>query len=157
VALLGLSLSGANADTGAVKPQLSTSEYVSPGKISAGITMTHRLEGDLAVGQPVELELSFSTLHAKLLDLDIRADEALAVPTQRVHGLEAGNPVRMTLVPQTEGRFYVRVLARVGEGKNARARAFSVPVQVGKGGPLKTAKKATRSPDGELLVRMRSK
>jgi len=130
--------------------------FTSPGKGNAGLTMTHSLSATPAVGQPLALELVFAATHNDTMELQINADDALAAGPRVSRRVSGGESVVVDLVPQAEGRYYVNVIARVGSGDGARARAFSVPIQVGKGSYKSSAKKATVSPNGERLIRMQA-
>lgn len=123
----------------------------SPGKGTAGIAVDYRLQGKAAVGAPLQLELSIAARDALVLAVDVNAPAELGFAAGRVQrDIASGETLSLTLVPQTQGRFYVNVLAR--NPGNGLARAVSIPVQVGV-----TARKASRAvatPDGELIVRL---
>ncbi len=49
------------------------------------------------------------------------------------------------------------VVATIGKRTGANSRVLTVPVQVGKGGPVRAGKQASETPQGELLIRMKSR
>ncbi|NNF67384.1 MAG: hypothetical protein HKM98_07730 [Gammaproteobacteria bacterium] len=154
----GTDVTSASAE-GAAKTtvQLRSGKVVqSPGKASAAISMTHRLVGDVVIGQPLTLELYFAASEAERMQVEIRAADELSGQTQQLSGVEHNKAIEVDLLPLSEGRFYVNIFTRIDDGKHSRARAFSVPVQVGKGTAKSVAHKASRSANGELLIRMPS-
>lgn len=130
--------------------------FVSPGKGGAPVSMSHHLGGKVAVGETTALELVFKNDQELPMLLEISADEALVVERQSARQVNSGQSVVLNLQPRAEGRYYVNVIARMADGANSQAKVYSVPVQVGSGGIVSTAGKATVSPDGERLIRMRA-
>lgn len=134
----------------------STEGFVSPGKGQAPVTMSYYLTEKPQVGAPISMELVFNNDRNEPMQLEISADDALAVNRQSGRSIRPGESVVVELLPQAEGRYYVNVIARLGALNQGQARVFSVPVQVGAGGIVKTAEKASVGPDGERLIRMRA-
>ncbi len=153
--LLGSGGCGSSGDA-AIASTASEQGFVSPGKATAAVSMTHQFSAEPAIGVPTALELVFAAGRNDALSLEIHADDALAVKPLTDRSITSGETVVVDLLPQAEGRYYVNVIARLGTGSQARARVFSVPVQVGKGTYTSTAQKATTSPDGERLIRMQA-
>lgn len=122
----------------------------STGKSVADIPVRHRLLSKPAAGQALDLELTFGTAGGAPMTVSINAPAVLSLaPLQRRIG--AGETVRLQLVPQREGRFYVNATVSREDGAT---RVVSIPVQIGAATVI--ASKAQRTPSGELLVRMRA-
>ena len=126
------------------------------GKATAPVTLAHSLSATPAVGQPLQLSLMLTVSRYDAMRLEISSDAALATLARSSRIVRSGDNVVVDLLPQSEGRFYVNVIAHVGDGKNAQSRVFSIPVQVGKGSYKSTKQKATVSPNGERLIRMQA-
>lgn len=127
---------------------------VSPGKQRAAIDVSHRLNSKPAVGEPLELQLVFASRTATQFEIEVEAPAALALgsgPLRR--RVAAGSPLVIELLPHSEGRHYVNVIARE-PGRTAAPRVVSIPIQVGT--TARRAAKAERSASGELLIRMRA-
>ena len=160
IALLA-GLGGCNRASDAQAPKtIHEAEFVSPGKAMAAVSMTHQFSAKPAIGERLMLELVFAADRNDSINdtisLEIHADDALAVRPQIGRSINSGETVVVDLLPQAEGRYYVNVIARLGTGSHTKARVFSVPVQVGKGGYVSTSQKATIGPDGERLIRMQA-
>ncbi len=124
----------------------------SSGKARAPVTLEHRLGGVPVVGMPVELALGITAGDDKPVLLEISTDENLGVVRRERRQVRSGDSVSLVLVPRTEGRFYVNVVALMDVG----ARAYSIPVQVGKGQPATARKVSAETVGGERLVRMKA-
>lgn len=134
----------------------TTEEFVSPGKGSAPVTLSHHFDAKPAVGTPLALELVLMNDHGLPMQLEISADDGLAVVPQFNRTASSGQSIVVDLLPQAEGRYYVNVIARVGTDKRGQAKVFAIPVQVGAKGVVSKATRATVSPDGERLIRMKA-
>lgn len=130
--------------------------YTSPGKPSAPVTLNYEWLGTPALGQPITLRLSFSA-QGEAADLRLRYAGEGAV-SLRAGGEEQVSlraepaPVReLVVVPSREGLHHVNVFVELGD----RARAFSIPLQVGKVDMktlLKPQGKLVQTPEGQTLI-----
>ena len=71
----------------------------------AAMTMTHSFSAAPAVGQPMELELVFAAGQDGMMQLEIHADDALAVQNQVGRSVGQGERVVVDILPQAEGRY----------------------------------------------------
>ncbi|MBI2380577.1 MAG: hypothetical protein HYV16_07470 [Gammaproteobacteria bacterium] len=130
--------------------------YASPGKPSAPVTLSHEWLGTPQLGQPITLRLNFRT-RGEATDLRVHyagegalslragAEESISLRAEPM-------PVReLTVIPSREGRHYVNVFVELG----GRARAYSIPLQVGKVDMktlLKPQGKLVQTPEGQSLI-----
>lgn len=97
-------------------------------KAGSDVVMGYQIEGTPAVGQPLTIRLSISSVQGA--DISFSADSALALqnPSQ-VLKAAAGQPSQhsIAVVPQALGRYYVNVFSN---GQNSSS-ATSIAIQVG--------------------------
>jgi len=128
----------------------------SPGKLSAPVTMKYSLDSKPAIGASLGLELIFATPGNAPVNVEINADEVLGAQLFSAQRIQPGEVFQLRLVPQQEGRHYLNVTARLGSGAQSLARVFVIPVQVGTGTVVSSARKASMTRDGERLIRMQA-
>ena len=115
--------------------------YESPGAPNVvPVDVKYRLLDTPAVGQPLRIELTLvSPLATGGLGYTLEAEEGLSIDAALQKRSYAGKPARtpelsiVSITPQTEGRFYLRVLANVIAGGNSMTRVVTIPIQIGQG------------------------
>lgn len=130
------------------QPNPAEPAQASPGKPGAPVRLSHRLDGTPTTGVPLTLVLHFaSDVRGEVLRLQYGAEPGLLLNSQPSQRFELdGSTVpeaRLSLTPERDGLYYVRVLAELG----GRTRAFAVPIAVGK-----VDMKARLKPQGQLLT-----
>ena len=128
------------ATEAAIEP-LAEDVYQSPGKQNLiPIDVKYRLLNIPQVGQPVNLELTLvSSVATASFGYALEAEDGLllapASSVQTFSGKPAQSPevVQVTVTPQREGRFYLRVNANVVTGNKSLTRVVTIPIQVGAG------------------------
>lgn len=106
------------------------------GKISAPVRVAYRLLGDLAPGQPVSLELSFTpTVEGSALRFEL-PDAAGYVSHKQTRQLVQGKAQRgaahfatVVLTPTTPDAGDIRVLVSIDVGDARYASFFRIPLQ----------------------------
>lgn len=119
-------------------------------KRGSGVGLAYRIDGTPTMGRPLTIRIQMSSDFDA--ELTPRAGEGLEllVPNQ-VFQSQAGQMAEhtVTVVPQTEGRFYLNMFTVA----NGRGSATAMAVQVGKGAvALKPAGKLHVSPSGERVI-----
>lgn len=150
----------ASADgIGSLRPALSfktasaSAEGLTPlaiGKIGSGVQLAYRLDGTPAVGAPLNIAVQLSSRADAEVTLAADAGLGLQAP-QQVLRVAAGGRIEqvLTVVPQSEGRFYLNLLV----SSDGRGGTTGLAVQVGKGTPvLKPPGKVVVTPAGERIV-----
>ncbi len=119
-------------------------------KGGSGVDMVYRIEGTPSVGNPLDIRIRISSRVAATTTLRAGAGLLLSDPAQVLRS-HAGQPTEHTVsvVPQSEGRFYLNLFSVA----NGRGGASAIAVQVGKGSvQLKPAGKVQVMPDGERVI-----
>ena len=141
----------AAADPAPAKTAPST---VSPGKLSAPISLDYSITGNPVVGQPVAVNVEVSSpLSDRAITLHYRMNEvgSMTFPESQAESMAlaplASSELRsqqLTLVPQREGRLFIVVSAEIETDSGTMMKSMSIPIQVGR---------ATTLPDngGELV------
>jgi hypothetical protein len=119
-------------------------------KGGSGVGMAYRIEGTPKVGSPLTIRVTMGS--SADAQVTLRAGEGLVLnrPDQVLTSL-AGQSAEytITVVPQSEGRFYLNMFS-VAAG---RGSATSIPVQVGKGTvQLKPSGNVQVMPSGERVI-----
>jgi hypothetical protein len=119
-------------------------------KGGSGVGMAYRIEGTPKVGSPLTIRVTMGS--SADAQVTLRAGEGLVLnrPDQVLTSL-AGQTAEytITVVPQSEGRFYLNMFS-VAAG---RGSATSIPVQVGKGTvQLKPSGNVQVMPSGERVI-----
>lgn len=119
-------------------------------KGGSGVDIAYRIEGTPTVGSPLTIRIQTASPFS--VQTTLRAGEGLLLnePDQVLQS-QAGQRAEhsVTVVPQTEGRFYLNVFSVA----NNRGGASAIAVQVGKGAvQLKSAGKVQVMPSGERII-----
>ena len=120
------------------------------GKMDSGVQLAYRIDGTPVVGLPLNIVVRMTSRADAQVTLVADAGLGLQAP-QQVMKVAAGGSMEqvLTVVPQSEGRFYLNLLA----SSEGRGGATGFAVQVGKGTPvLKPAGRITVTPGGERIV-----
>ncbi len=136
---------------------------MSPGKLSAPITLDYSIMGNPVVGQPVGINVQVSSpLDDRPILLQYRVDEvgSMTFPDSQAASAEllplADAELRVqqvTVVPQREGRLYLVVSAEIETDAGAMMKSMSIPVQVGRAPAApEAAGELVEGPDGEVGV-----
>ena len=147
IAVIGLSACQRNESGLAQDPVVesesvaSNDVYESPGAPSVvPVDVKYRLLDTPAVGQPLRIELTLvSPLATGGLGYTLEPEAGLSVDSTSLRRSYAGKPARtpetsiVSITPQTEGRFYLRVLANVDAGGDSMTRVVTIPIQIGQG------------------------
>ena len=121
--------------------QTIDSVYQSPGgRLRAPIDVKYRLLDTPHVGQPLLLELTLMpTVAATDFGFTLQPEDGLVVNAAHLTTSFAGKPARtperstVSITPQREGRFYLRVVANVVVNGQSKSRTVTIPIQVGAG------------------------
>lgn len=149
-ALAGCQQQGNGADTaasngagssGGESLQTIDEAYQSPGKpILVPVDVKYRLLDTPRVGQPLGLELTLvSSVATGGMSYTLQAENGLALDRARLTESFAGKPAMspqtttVLITPQSEGRFYLRVLASIVVSGQSQSRTITIPIQVGAG------------------------
>ena len=140
---------------------MATNGYVSPGKPNVmPVNVKYRLLDTPEVGQPVRIELTLvSSIASAGLGFDLQAEHGLTVAPDSLSRTFAPLPARtpettvVTVTPQMEGRFYLRVAANVVAGGDSKTRIVTIPIQVGEGTrPLQSHGEIKTDAEGNPVV-----
>lgn len=119
-------------------------------KGGSGVAMAYRIEGTPSVGSPLTIRVTMGS--SADAQVTLRAGEGLVLSRPNdVLTSRAGQSAEytITVVPQSEGRFYLNMFS-VAAG---RGSATSIPVQVGKGAvQLKPSGNVQVMPSGERVI-----
>ena len=136
---------GAESADAAASPDESSQTidtvYQSPGaRLRAPIDVKYRLLDTPRVGQPLSLELTLMpTVATTGFGFTLKPEEGLVVDTAQLTKSFAGKATRppqtttLSITPQREGRFYLRVVANVVVNGQSKSRTVTIPIQVGSG------------------------
>ena len=123
------------SSVGQVKKPLDRS---SPGKTSAPIVIEHEIEGVMAVGQTIRVNLKVvPRVSVEALTLRLTADPALQIVSpdsqETFNNVAANSTITKTVEvsPQSEGLFYLNVFVQISWNGKPSSRAYSIPVPVG--------------------------
>lgn len=140
--------------------------YESPGAPEVvPIDVKYRLLNVPEVGQPVNLELTMvSSVETASFSYALELEDglmitpsAISMAAQTFSGKPAHSPevFQVTVTPQREGRFYLRVNANVVTGNQSLARTVIIPIQVGAGTrQLQQHGELSVDEDGRPIVRL---
>lgn len=164
IVICGCGQSGAPGD--AAPPEVSgkrlATEVQSTGKPTAPVDISYSFEGRPAVGTALDIDVVVTPRVAA---------EALRVQsnTSGRHGLASSdsaktfgeqragqaNTYRVTIVPRSEGVFYLNVLASLDAGGHTQARAYAIPVMIGDAARQKSLAPNNHmrsTPSGEAII-----
>jgi len=141
---------------------------MSPGKITAPISIDYSIIGTPIVGQPVSINLQISSpLSDRTITVYYRVNEAgsLTFPESQLETITllplaevTSRGQQVTVVPQREGRIYLVVSAEVETDGGTMMRSMSIPIQVGNAPRVPTAiGELVEGPDGEVGISMPAK
>lgn len=135
------------------------------GKLTAPIDIAYSVLGTAIVGQPVAIELRFSSpLHDRPIALNYFVNDAdtlmfgesqpqeivLSIPGER--GVAAR---QVTVVPQREGRLYLNVTAEIETDNGIMLKSMAVPIAVGPAGNEAAVNGELRTAaEGETVISM---
>jgi hypothetical protein len=155
--------------TAAVRKPGTAELAVSPGKITAPISIDYSIVGNPIVGQPVSIDLQISSpLNDRPITVHYRVNEAgsLTFPETQLRTMalspQANRAVsrsqQVTVVPQREGRLYLLVSAEIETDSGTMIRSMSIPIQVGRAARVPTTNgELVEGPDGEVGISMPAK
>lgn len=129
--------SPARAPANAEDKQSRLADAVVVSKSSAPVEMQYDLLAKPALGQPFEIELTFTTrLPAEALDIELTEAPGLTVvgaKSARFEPVERGRAYTTKVLVQgdTAGLFYLGVVAKMSTQVQTETRAFAVPVVIG--------------------------
>ena len=145
-----------NADGSPARPpanaedkQSRLADAVVDSKTTAPVDMQYDLLAKPVLGQPFEVELTFTTrLPAQALDIELTEAPGLTVvgaKTARFEPVESGQVYTTKVLVQgdTAGIFYLGVMARMSTQVQTETRAFAVPVVIGSPPAAQKANPAT--------------
>lgn len=143
-------------------------QAVSPGKITAPISIDYSIVGNPMVGQPVSINLQISSpLNDRIITVYYRVNEigSLTFPESQLETvvllpLDAvtSRSQQVTVVPQREGRLYLVVSAEIETDGGTMIRSMSIPIQVGSAPRVPTLNgELVEGPDGEVGISMPAK
>jgi len=152
--------------TGAEKPAVV--QAVSPGKITAPISISYEIVGTPIVGQPVSINLQISSpLDDRTITVFYRVNEigSLTFPESQLETITilpldavTSRSQQVTVVPQREGRLYLVVSAEIETDGGTMIRSMSIPIQVGSAPRVPTLNgELVEGPDGEVGISMPAK
>jgi hypothetical protein len=157
-----------SATAPAAAPKTAAQPGTSPGKPGAPIQIDYRIVGVPVVGQPVTVELDVrSSLAVAELRVSYQVlDEAgLFLPeTQAREALLTGfgegeqRSQRVTVIPQSEGRYYLNVMVEMDTPEGLMGRAASIPIQIGSIRPAPRVNGQLQTDEqGEVVISMPEK
>lgn len=152
--------------TGVEKPAVA--QAVSPGKITAPISISYEIVGTPIVGQPVSINLQISSpLDDRTITVFYRVNEigSLTFPVSQLDTVTilpvaevTSRSQQVTVVPQREGRIYLVVSAEIETDGGTMMRSMSIPIQVGNAPRVPTVNgELVEGPDGEVGISMPAK
>ncbi len=141
---------------------------VSPGKITAPISIEYSIVGTPIVGQPVSINLQISSpLDDRTITVFYRVNEigSLTFPESQLETITilpvaevTSRSQQVTVVPQREGRIYLVVSAEIETDGGTMMRSMSIPIQVGNAPRVPTLNgELVEGPDGEVGISMPAK
>ncbi len=105
------------------------------------VTISHRIIGTPAVGQPVQIDLDIRSAYGDLpVDLSYRIPDttALAFAADQMDQVSLAPPPdelamnhQVSVVPQREGRLYLNVSAEIETADGPQSTVMAIPIQVG--------------------------
>lgn len=121
--------------------QATNEVYQSPGKpILVPVDVKYRLLDTPQVGQPVRIELTLvSSIATTGLGYTLQAEDGLTIDPAALNKTFVGKPALtpqttvVSVTPQLEGRFYLRVAANIVAGGDSKTRIVTIPIQIGSG------------------------
>lgn len=140
--------------------------YQSPGaRLRAPIDVKYRLLDTPRIGQPLSLELTLMpTVVATGFGFVLKPEDGLVVNAAQLTRSYLSEvpmtPERSTvsITPQREGRFYLRVVANVVVNGQSKSRTVTIPIQVGAGTrELETLGEVKIDADGERIISLPAK
>ena len=146
----------------------TVAQAVSPGKITAPISIDYSIVGTPIVGQPVSINVKISSpLDDRTITVFYRVNEigSLTFPVSQLETITilpvaevTSRTQQVTVVPQREGRIYLVVSAEVETVGGTMMRSMSIPVQVGNAPRVPTVNgELVEGPDGEVGISMPAK
>ena len=129
--------SPATPPANAADKQSRLAEAVVDSKTTAPVDMQYDLLAKPALGQPFEVELTFTTrLPAAALDIEVTEAPGLTVvgeKTARFEAVEGGQAYTTKVLVQgdTAGLYYLGVMAKMSTQVQTETRAFAVPIVMG--------------------------
>ncbi len=157
------------APIAAVKKPAARQPAMSPGKITAPISIDYTIVGNPVVGRSVSIDLQVSSpLSDRPITVHYRVNEAgsLTFPDTQLQTValvpQANRAVsrqqQVTVVPQREGRLYLVVSAEIETDSGTMMRSMSIPIQVGRAPRVPTVNgELVEGPDGEVGISMPAK
>ena len=141
---------------------------LSPGKISAPISIDYSIMGNPIVGQPVGINLQISSpLNDRAITIHYRVNEfgSLTFPESQLQTVAmlpladaTSRSQQVTVVPQREGRIYLVVSAEVETDGGVMMKSMSIPIQVGRAAREPTMNgELVETPEGEVGISMPAK
>lgn len=153
-----MSKTDASGDAAGVVAQQDAATTTAAAKPDAPLSISYRVVGAAAVGQPVTIELqvvssagvqpiqvSYRVNDASMMRL---ADSQLPVETLSASTNESRRLQQVRVVPLREGRVYLNVSASVAGGDGNLSTVTAIPIQVGTG-PRQLIENGVRSTDAE--------
>jgi hypothetical protein len=129
--------SPATPPANAADKQSRLAEAVVDSKTTAPVDLQYDLLAKPALGQPFEIELTFTTrLPAAALDIEVTEAPGLTVvgeKTARFEAVEGGQAYTTKVLVQgdTAGLYYLGVMAKMSTQVQTETRAFAVPIVIG--------------------------
>jgi len=154
--------------TAARKPG-APQQAMSPGKITAPISINYTIVGNPVVGRSIGINLQVSSpLADRPITVHYRVNEAgsLTFPDTQLQTVallpRASRAVsreqQVTVIPQREGRLYLVVSAEIETDSGTMMRSMSIPIQVGRAPRVPTVNgELVEGPDGEVGISMPAK
>ena len=148
------------------KPTIA--QAVSPGKITAPISIDYSIIGAPIVGQPVSINVQISSpLDDRTITVFYRVNEigSLTFPEAQLETITilpvaevTSRNQQVTVVPQREGRIYLVVSAEIETDGGTMMRSMSIPIQVGNAPRVPTINgELVEGLDGEVGISMPAK
>jgi hypothetical protein len=125
----------ASVKSTAADPRLASA--VADTKTTAPVDLLYDIPVKPEVGQPFTVELAAKPrLPADALDIEVADSPGLTIQGERMArfpAVESGQPytMKVQVVGNTAGLYYVSVMAKLSTKVQSEARAFSVPVVIG--------------------------
>ena len=149
-----------------VSPQPVDTTYQSPGKpIVVPVDVKYRLLDTPEVGKPLGLELTLmSSVETSSMGYGLQPEDGLVIDQAELAASFAGKTAMtpqtttVSITPQREGRFYLRVAANIVVNGERKTRTITIPIQVGAGTrELETMGEIKVDAEGNRVISLPSK